>query len=110
MKTFRIGLPGLAAILVFLSLGWAYAQPQSPCSPCVTYCTYTMGGWGADPQGHNAGWLLQQYFGTVYPAGVTIGGIYTIHFTSSAAIHAFLPEMNPPAVLTQSYVDPVIEI
>jgi hypothetical protein len=62
--------------------------------------TYTQGGWGAAPHGGNPGALLAANFAKVYgAAGVTIGGGYTLKFTSQAAIQDFLPQGGTPEVL-----------
>lgn len=76
------------------------------CQQPFTGCTVTQGGWGAPPHGNNPGALLSSKFSTVYPSGVTIGGTNTLHFTSAAAIGAFLPQGGPPAALTSSVTDP----
>lgn len=68
--------------------------------------TVTQGGWGAPPSGNNPGMLLKNNFSIVYPNGVTIGGNFTIKFTSAAAIQAFLPSGGTASVLTKNYVNP----
>jgi hypothetical protein len=40
----------------------------------ATYSTFTMGGWGAPPNGSNPGTLLMLTFSQLYPGGVLIGG------------------------------------
>ncbi len=70
------------------------------------YATNTQGGWGSKPNGNNPGARLAEHFASVYPAGVSIGGTYTLHFTSAAAISAFLPQGGKPAVLSASAVNP----
>jgi hypothetical protein len=71
-----------------------------------TGCTVTQGGWGAPAHGNNPGTLLNSKFPIVYPAGVTIGGINTLHFSSSTAVRNFLPQGGPPSFLNASAVDP----
>jgi len=74
------------------------------------YCTYTQGGWGSDPQGNNPGMLLQKHFGKVYPYGVEVGipgdSGYSMIFTSSEAINAYLPAGGVPGQLDQDLTDP----
>lgn len=79
--------------------------------PPEPYCTYTPGGWGAKPAGHNPGSLLKANFGGVYPAGVEVGipgaGGNSLRFTSAAAIEAFLPSGGTPGALNADAVNPV---
>jgi len=70
------------------------------------FATFTQGGWGSKPRGHNPGNLLATYFPIVYPAGVTIGGNFTLTFTRADAIARFLPQENRPGVLTGSEANP----
>ncbi len=77
-------------------------------SVCSGFTTYTQGGWGAAPKGNNPGTILQNNFAAVYPSGVNIGCStgYTLRFTSSSSITAFLPQGTTPAALTSSAVNP----
>jgi len=69
--------------------------------------TYTQGGWGAKPAGGNPGALLKANFSKVYgAAGVTIGGGFTLTFTSQVAIQNFLPQGGTPGVLTATATNP----
>ncbi|MCB1060791.1 MAG: T9SS type A sorting domain-containing protein [Calditrichaeota bacterium] len=78
---------------------------QNPCYP--NGCrTQTQGGWGADCHGNNNGCLRDANFATAFPTGLTIGGTYTIHFSTSAAVNAFLPAGGTPNALTASYNNP----
>lgn len=71
------------------------------------YTTYIAGAWGIPPGGSNAGQILADNYSTVYPGGaVTVGGNYTLTFTSAAAIERFLPQGGRASVLTASYVNP----
>jgi hypothetical protein len=71
------------------------------------YRTQTQGSWGQDScDGNNVACIRDTYFGLVFPSGLTIGGSYTIHFSSSAAVAVYLPRDVTPGVLTQNYVDP----
>jgi hypothetical protein len=77
-------------------------------------CTFTPGGWGADCNGNNAGCIRDKFFDSVFPNGVSIGdpdgvdgdGEFALHFTTSAAVNAFLPAGGTPAELTGDQTDP----
>jgi hypothetical protein len=70
--------------------------PKENAEPCVgpgcdptplEGCTYTQGGWGAEPHGNNVGALLANNFAAVYPGGeVTIGGTKTITFKTDTTV------------------------
>lgn len=78
--------------------------------PCdVTLRTQTQGGWGTRANGNNPGTYRDNNFSGCFPNGVTIGCAngYTLQFTSSAAIEAFLPQGGTPAVLTYSDTNPI---
>ena len=78
----------------------------SACDPSPAK-TFTQGGWGAAPNGSNAGTLLQTKFALVYPAGsVQIGGGRILTFTSQAAIDAFLPQGGSPSSLRSNATNP----
>lgn len=81
-----------------------FTTPNPP-TP-FTGCTVTQGGWHATPHGNNPGTLLATDFPTVYPAGVTIGGTFTLTFDSAGAVRAFLPAGGTPGALTSSATDP----
>jgi len=74
--------------------------------PVGSYTTFTQGGWGSKPHGNNPGALLAANFGTVFPAGVTIGVGNQLTFTSAKAIEDFLPQGGKPAVLKASATNP----
>jgi hypothetical protein len=70
------------------------------------YCTSSQGGWGADAHGGNTGAILASSFGIVYPSGVTVGGTYTMTFTSASAVNSYLPAGGTPGTLSADYIDP----
>jgi hypothetical protein len=78
-------------------------------------CSFTQGGWGAGCNGNNPGCIRNQFFSSVFPNGVSIGdpdgvdgdGDFALHFTSSAAVEAFLPAGGTPAELTADMTDPL---
>lgn len=77
-------------------------------------CTFTQGGWGTDCSGGNPGCRRDEHFDSVFPNGVTLGdadgidgdGDYALHFSSSAAVAAFIPVGGKPAALTADAHDP----
>jgi len=70
------------------------------------YCSYSQGGWGAPPHGDNPGQILSSNFVSVYTSGLTVGSGNWMHFTSAAAIQAYLPAGGTPGVLTGMLTDP----
>lgn len=71
------------------------------------YTTYGNGGWGAEPNGNNAGALLATNFSRVYGnKGVKVGGTKTLTFTSATAVKNFLATSGTPGVLTTSQTNP----
>jgi hypothetical protein len=74
----------------------------------AAYTTFTMGGWGAPPNGSNPGTLLMLNFSKFYPSGVLIGGKKTLLFTNQPAITAFLPYGGTPGVLTTNRTNPLV--
>jgi uncharacterized protein YegL len=95
---------------------------EDPCEiPPGCYRTETQGGWGhhCHPDGErdggehdhhglcgNPGCILDSNFVAVFPSGLTVGGGFTIHFTSADAVQAYLPAGGSPHVLTSNHVDP----
>ena len=79
-----------------------------PCLP-EGYRTQTQGGWSTDCHGNNPGCIRDNNWDAAFPSGLTIGltnPFFSIHFTESAAVAAFLPEGGPSASLTSDYIDP----
>ena len=70
--------------------------------------TYTQGGWGATANGGNPGQILTDHWAAVYGSGgPTIGyNGNTLHFTSAAAVIAFLPQGGAPGTISGAHVDP----
>jgi len=103
----RMGLLTILAAIFVMAAGEAVAQ-YDPCDiPPGIYRTQTQGGWGAACHGHNAACLRDAHFTEAFPTGLTVGGTFTIHLTSSAAVENFLPAGSTPDVLTSNHVDPV---
>lgn len=69
------------------------------------FVTYTQGGWGS-PSSSVPGQIRNQYFSSVFPNGLTIGGNYTITLTSANAVKDFLPQGGTPSALTHNYTNP----
>jgi len=91
------------------------AQPT--CTPGAPGCgwhdgdenSYSQNTWGGDPLGGPPAQLVQQYFDTVYPTGMQIGGTNFILFTSGdmgGGLLRFLPQTGPAAALNATLVDP----
>ena len=89
-----------------LTIDFGYRK-QAPDRPLTTY---TMGGWGSSPSGNNPGVFLSRNFGTVYPAGLTLGGGKTLKFTSAKAVENFLPCGSTARPLTQSHINPTAKL
>ena len=50
--------------------------------------------------------IRDAYFSDVYPSGVVVGDGFTMAFTTSSAVNAYLPAGGKPGALTSSLVDP----
>jgi len=83
------------------------SPPPPPPPPQAEFCAFTQGGWGTRCSGNNPGCLRDNNFAAVYPSGLTIGGNKTLKFTSSLAVQNYLPAKSTPAVLTNSYINPL---
>lgn len=70
--------------------------------------TFSQGGYGTNCNGNNPGCYRDAHFAAAFPNGVTIGCAngYTLKFTTSAAVAAYLPAGGGPAVLASSAVNP----
>lgn len=101
MKTSLI-TPMVAGLFMVLAYP-AFAQQES----CDGFRTQTPGGWGAPAHGNNPGAYRDAHFATAFPDGVTIGcDTYHMHFSSAAAIEAYLPCGGKAKVLNRSYENP----
>ncbi len=66
-------------------------------APCQSFKTYTIGGWGASPNGNNAGTYLAANFTAAFPNGLSIGSCgREIRLLTSTAIVNFLPSTGTP--------------
>lgn len=77
------------------------------------FTTYGQGGWGTECHGWNPGCYRDDRFDIAFPDGVTIGSDecdgsdgFTMTFTSSEAVEAYLPNGGRPSPLENDYVDP----
>jgi hypothetical protein len=105
--TVTVGLPtsGYTTTTVVVTAGGTVTATKLAFKPA--FVTYTTGGWGAPPNGSNAGSLLAANFSTLYGSGVTIGGSpYYAKFTSASAIEAYLPDGGTASKLTKNYTNP----
>ncbi|MBU1370939.1 MAG: LruC domain-containing protein, partial [Bacteroidetes bacterium] len=73
------------------------------------FTTYSKGGWGQNASGNNVGALRDQYFDQVYPNDFVIGNPdnFTITFESAADVENYLPGGGEPAVLNNSWFNPL---
>ncbi len=98
------------SVILVIALGFAISDAAAQYDPCEIppgiYRTQTQGGWGGDCQGNNAACVRDTYFPTVFPAGLLVGGNFTILLTTSQAVADFLPTTATPAMLTMNHVDP----
>src|SRR5204863_4788486 len=71
--TVTVGLTtsGVTTYTVVVTAGGTFVIPKLAFKPA--FVTYTTGGWGAPPNGSNAGSLLAAHFTQVYGTGVTVG-------------------------------------
>jgi hypothetical protein len=77
------------------------------CRPgdCGPHKTFTQGGWGAVPNGNNAGVYLHANFSSAFPSGLTIGcESNTLTFTSAQQITDYLPDGSTPSALPETTV------
>jgi len=93
-----ITLTATASATVHLAGGAVVSAP---------FMTFKQDQWGGDPNKPGGAKLLGENFSTVYPSGVTVGGMYTLTFTSASAVHAFLPQGGEPKVLKSSAINPI---
>lgn len=72
-------------------------------TPCDTkgFTTFTQGGWG-NKNGVPAR-IRDQYFTSVFPSGLVVGGNYKLTLSSSQAVEDFLPQGGTAAAFTQNY-------
>ncbi len=69
------------------------------------FATFTQGGWGSKPNS-GPGRIRENNFNQVFPNGLRVGGNYTLTFTSSAAVQAFLPQGGTSGAFNQNYTNP----
>ncbi|MFA7419747.1 MAG: SdrD B-like domain-containing protein [Melioribacteraceae bacterium] len=72
-------------------------------SPCDTkgYTTFTQGGWG-NKNGVPAR-IRDQYFSSVFPSGLVVGGTYKLTLSNSEKVKEFLPQGGTASAYTQNY-------
>lgn len=69
--------------------------------------TFTQGGWGANAAGNNPGSVRDAHFNSVFPGGMEItGGPYTLTFSTSADVAAYLPSGGPSSAMSSSLTNP----
>ncbi len=79
---------------------------------CGNFCTFTQGGWGSGcPPNHpdrtQPGCFRDDYFGAVFPSGVTIGYEpgYSARWTNPGKVEQFLPSGGTPRPLDKDHVN-----
>jgi SprB repeat len=83
-----------AAFLMLTAGANSFAQD------CTGFRTYTIGGWGANCNGNNAGCYRDAHFASAFPNGLTIGcGTGSLTLTSAQDVNDFLPCSGPSSVL-----------
>ncbi|HKP31679.1 MAG TPA: hypothetical protein VJT83_03095 [Chitinophagaceae bacterium] len=82
--------------------------PPPPPTDCGGLRTQTMGGWGADPNGHNPGTYLHTNFALAFPSGLRVGCEpgNSVLYTNAQAITNFLPAGGEAGVLTGDATNP----
>jgi hypothetical protein len=74
---------------------------------CDPLTTYTQGGWGATPNGNNAGTYIANNFLSAFSKGLVIGtGTLTNTFNSSTSVQKVLPAGGTPGVLSTTSTNP----
>jgi hypothetical protein len=100
------GLRLLVVVAALLGLTAPVLAQSSSFVPGV-YCTFTQGGWGSVPAESNPGSILANNFSNVYsPAGVTVGGGYSMTFTTAKAVEVYLPAGGKADALKTNYTNP----
>jgi hypothetical protein len=91
---------------------WVVTVHVGPLFGVGDFCTYTQGGWGSRPSGHNPGSILANNFDDVYDeqgyvqVGYTGTGGKYIRFTGAAFVDRYLPAGGTPNKLTTTFTNP----
>jgi hypothetical protein len=85
---------------------------ESTVGTCGQFRTQSQGGWGVNPAGENPGTYLRDHFAAVFPTGLSVGSVsgYSVYYSSSSAVTAFLPAGGTAAVLTFNATNPDAKI
>jgi len=78
---------------------WDFLGIECQDNGCDTLRTYTIGGWGAQPNGNNPGVYLHANFAGAFPNGITIGCDNTLTLTTAQMVTDWLPSGSTPSVL-----------
>jgi len=78
---------------------WDFQGIECQDNGCDTLRTYTIGGWGAQPNGSNPGVYLHANFAGAFPNGITIGCDNTLTLTTAQMVTDWLPSGSTPSVL-----------
>lgn len=101
-----LATPTVANRAVTATVNWY--SPNGNCD-LNGYTTFTQGGWGS-PSNSGPGQIRDQYFSSVFPTGLVIGGNFKITLTSATAVKNFLPQGSTAQALTQNYTNPTTDI
>ena len=85
-----------------------YCKQNCPPVVCKPIRTFTQGGWGSKPHGHNPGTYLHAKFAGAFPTGLTVGCAtgYRVRFSNAWAITNYLPAGGKPSVLNANHNNP----
>ncbi|MGE5681957.1 MAG: SdrD B-like domain-containing protein, partial [Bacillota bacterium] len=100
MKTFN-KFTIIVLFLLSFSVITVKASSQNSCD-LKGFVTYTQGGWGS-PSNSQPGKIRDQYFSSVFPSGLVIGGNKTLTLTCASAVQSFLPQGKTASFFTKDY-------
>lgn len=75
---------------------------------CVDFCTQSHDNWGLECGDENTGYLRDNNWDEVTGGTLVVGEGYTLTFTSSEAVAAFLPTDGPAGSLTSEHINPTV--
>jgi len=105
----RTGVSRLSFLVLMLTLGISGAASATPWQ-VGDVITWSQTDWGGTPSGTNAAALLVASFNAVYPGGLEVGlsgsAGFSMLFTASPSVLAYLPAGGAPGALNADLVDP----
>lgn len=111
---FPSGNPGGACLTNPVQMDVLHGSCSATGTETGDFWTFTEGGWGSNCSGNNPGCLRDTHFASVFPDGLILGdtdgvdgdGLFALHFTTSAAVAAFLPHGGKSGALSADAVNP----